>query len=121
MRFHPRLSLRLVLPTLALSLALPVVAWRSTNERLTLQPESKLWVDGTSSVKRFSCAAARSTPSSTPRRTQSPRWCWGERAVARCAHVRPEIWNAERGIRLAHAKASAHRHKKISFTSSATM
>ena len=57
MRVHPRLSLRIILPTLALSLALPVVGWTSSNEILTLQPESRLWVDGTSSLKSWSCKA----------------------------------------------------------------
>jgi polyisoprenoid-binding protein YceI len=57
MRVPSRLSLRNALPTLALSLALPVLAWTSTNETLTLQPESKLWVDGTSSLKSWSCKA----------------------------------------------------------------
>ena len=57
MRVHPWLSLRIILPTLALSLALPVIGWRSANEILTLQPESRLWVDGTSSLKSWSCKA----------------------------------------------------------------
>jgi hypothetical protein len=57
MRVQPRLSYRTILPALALTLALPVVAWRSVRELLTLQPESKLWVDGTSSLKAWSCKA----------------------------------------------------------------
>jgi polyisoprenoid-binding protein YceI len=57
MRAHTRLSLRNTLPTLALSLALPLVAWTSL-EQLTLQPESKLWVDGTSTVRSWSCKAS---------------------------------------------------------------
>ncbi|MEO6525246.1 MAG: YceI family protein [Gemmatimonadaceae bacterium] len=57
MRVLSRLSLRIVLPTLALSLALPVLAWTSTSEILALQAESKLWVDGTSSLKSWSCKA----------------------------------------------------------------
>jgi polyisoprenoid-binding protein YceI len=57
MRVHRRLSLRTTLPTLALTLALPLVAWKSINELLTLQPESKLWVDGTSTVRSWSCKA----------------------------------------------------------------
>ena len=56
MRVHRRLSLRTTLPTLALTLALPLVAWKSI-ELLTLQPESKLWVDGTSTVRSWSCKA----------------------------------------------------------------
>jgi hypothetical protein len=57
MRVHTRLSFRTILPVLTLSLALPVLAWTSSRELLTLQPESKLWVDGTSSIKKFSCTA----------------------------------------------------------------
>jgi len=36
---------------------LPVLAWTSAFERLTLQPESRLWVDGTSTVRSFTCKA----------------------------------------------------------------
>jgi polyisoprenoid-binding protein YceI len=57
MRVHSLLSVRTMLPALALSLALPVVAWTPSRELLTLQPESRLWVDGTSSIKSFSCKA----------------------------------------------------------------
>jgi polyisoprenoid-binding protein YceI len=57
MRVHTRLSFRNIFPALALSLALPVVAWTPAQELLTLQPESRLWVDGTSSIKSFSCKA----------------------------------------------------------------
>jgi polyisoprenoid-binding protein YceI len=58
MRLHSLLSVRIMLPALALALALPVVAWRPSREQLTLQPESRLWVDGTSSIKSFSCKAS---------------------------------------------------------------
>jgi polyisoprenoid-binding protein YceI len=34
-----------------------VVAWSPISELLTLQPESKLWVDGTSSIRSWSCKA----------------------------------------------------------------
>jgi polyisoprenoid-binding protein YceI len=36
--------------------ALPLVAWSSYSE-LTLQPESKLWVDGTSTMRKWTCRA----------------------------------------------------------------
>jgi len=36
--------------------ALPLVAWSSYRE-LTLQPESKLWVDGTSTMRKWTCRA----------------------------------------------------------------
>jgi len=54
--FTPR-TLRCAVPALAIVAMLPVLAWTSAFERLTLQPESRLWVDGTSSVRSFSCKA----------------------------------------------------------------
>lgn len=54
---HLRLNVRTVLSALALTLALPVLAWMPSRELLTLQPESRMWVDGTSSIKSFSCKA----------------------------------------------------------------
>ena len=56
MRTLPRLSIRRA--AAALLLVLPAVAWTSISELLTLQPESKLWVDGTSTVRSWSCTAA---------------------------------------------------------------
>ena len=32
-------------------------AWTTANERLTMQPQSRLWIDGTSTVRSFSCKA----------------------------------------------------------------
>jgi polyisoprenoid-binding protein YceI len=49
---------RTILPALTLIVALPAVAWNARPELLTLQPESKLWVEGKSSIKSFSCTAA---------------------------------------------------------------
>jgi polyisoprenoid-binding protein YceI len=48
--------------TLRTSLALfclvpAVAAWTAVRAPLTLQPQSRLWVDGTSTVRAFSCAA----------------------------------------------------------------
>ncbi|AHG93281.1 hypothetical protein J421_5746 (plasmid) [Gemmatirosa kalamazoonensis] len=34
-----------------------VIAWRSAAEPLRLAPQSRLWIDGTSTVKKFSCTA----------------------------------------------------------------
>ena len=34
-----------------------VIAWRSAAEPLRLAPQSRLWIDGTSTVKKFSCQA----------------------------------------------------------------
>jgi polyisoprenoid-binding protein YceI len=43
----------------ALAIALPASgAWTVANEMLVLQPQSRLWIDGTSSIKSFSCKAA---------------------------------------------------------------
>jgi polyisoprenoid-binding protein YceI len=44
---------------LALAIVLPASgAWTVANEMLVLQPQSRLWIDGTSSVRSFSCKAA---------------------------------------------------------------
>jgi polyisoprenoid-binding protein YceI len=52
------LRFRTILPVLTLIVALPVVAWNARPELLTLQPESKLSVEGKSTSKSFSCSAA---------------------------------------------------------------
>ena len=57
MRVFPRRTVRITVPALAIAVTLPVLAWTSVFERLTLQPESRLWVEGTSSIKSFSCKA----------------------------------------------------------------
>ncbi len=57
MSVHTRSNIRRLLPVLALSLALPVIAWMPSFETLTLQPASRLWVEGTSSIKSFTCTA----------------------------------------------------------------
>jgi polyisoprenoid-binding protein YceI len=57
MRVHTRSNIRSILPVLALSVALPLIAWTSSRELLTLQPESRLWVEGTSSIRSFTCKA----------------------------------------------------------------
>ena len=45
----------------ALLLAPATTAWTSSAETLTLQPESKLWVTGTSNVRDFECTATSLT------------------------------------------------------------
>lgn len=45
----------------ALILAPATIAWAPTADTLTLQPESKLWVTGTSNVRDFECAATSLT------------------------------------------------------------
>jgi polyisoprenoid-binding protein YceI len=57
MRVFSRRTVRFAGPALAIAVALPVLAWTPLFERLTLQPESRLWVDGTSTVRSFSCKA----------------------------------------------------------------
>jgi hypothetical protein len=43
---------------LALAIALPASgAWTVANELLVLQPQSRLWIDGSSSIRSFSCKA----------------------------------------------------------------
>ena len=51
------LRTRILLPVLTLIVALPEVAWNARPELLTLQPESKLWVEGKSTIRGFSCTA----------------------------------------------------------------
>jgi polyisoprenoid-binding protein YceI len=46
-----------LLTLLAAGLAASTGAWTLYTEQLALQPESKLWVEGTSTVKSFSCQA----------------------------------------------------------------
>ena len=50
-----RTSLRTT--ALALALLLPSGAWSVAGERLALKPQSKLWVEGTSTVRSFTCTA----------------------------------------------------------------
>jgi polyisoprenoid-binding protein YceI len=40
-----------------LCLAPASIAWRSAGDPLTLAPQSRLWIDGTSTVRKFSCKA----------------------------------------------------------------
>lgn len=43
---------------LALAIVIPASgAWTAANEMLVLQPQSRLWIDGTSSIRSFSCKA----------------------------------------------------------------
>jgi polyisoprenoid-binding protein YceI len=44
---------------LALAIIVPASgAWTVANEMLVLQPQSRLWIDGTSSIRSFSCKAS---------------------------------------------------------------
>lgn len=42
---------------LTLALVLTAAAWRQPVEHLTLQPQSKVWFDGASTIRSFSCTA----------------------------------------------------------------
>jgi hypothetical protein len=42
---------------LALTLLVPALGWRARTERLGLRPESKLWVEGSSTIRSFTCTA----------------------------------------------------------------
>jgi polyisoprenoid-binding protein YceI len=57
MPISTRLNARIVLPLLALSVAVPAIAWTRSAESLSMQAESRIWVDGKSSIKDFSCKA----------------------------------------------------------------
>lgn len=46
-----------LLALFAVGLVVPTGAWKLYTEQLALQPTSKLWVEGTSSIKSFSCQA----------------------------------------------------------------
>jgi len=44
---------------LALAILVPASgAWTIANEQLVLQPQSRLWIDGTSTIRSFTCKAA---------------------------------------------------------------
>jgi len=47
-----------LLALFAAALVVPTGAWTLYTEQLSLQPTSKLWVEGTSSIKSFSCQAS---------------------------------------------------------------
>ena len=40
-----------------LALLLPSAGWRTPNERLTLEAQSKLWIEGSSTIRSFTCNA----------------------------------------------------------------
>jgi polyisoprenoid-binding protein YceI len=57
MRLPALISLRRLLPIVTLAAAIPTLAWTHFMVPLTLQPESKLWVEGKSTIKDFTCKA----------------------------------------------------------------
>ena len=63
-------------------LVVPTGAWTIYTEQLALQPESKLWVEGTSTVKSFSCQASEVTATVDASGTNAvARLMTGEKAV----------------------------------------
>jgi len=96
MRILSRQLLRFAVPLVAVSATLPVLAWRAASEQLALQPESRLWVDGTSTVRSFTCKASEvdanviGTPNAIAQVTA------GERGVT-TVRVRVEAAKLERG------------------------
>jgi YceI-like domain len=51
-----RRTIHALLPLLVLAPA--AVAWRGASEPLNLEPQSRLWIDGKSTVRKFSCKAS---------------------------------------------------------------
>jgi polyisoprenoid-binding protein YceI len=52
--FRTRASLALILPAAVLA-----GAWTTFGGRLSVEPESRLWIDGTSTVRSFTCSATK--------------------------------------------------------------
>ena len=44
---------------LALALLVPSLGWTGANDPMTLQPQSRLWVEGSSTVRGFECKAGK--------------------------------------------------------------
>ncbi len=65
----------------ALMIAPATIAWTTPADTLTLQPESKLWVSGTSNVRDFDCAASSVTVDVTSRPGAVALIASGEKAV----------------------------------------
>jgi polyisoprenoid-binding protein YceI len=57
MRITSRRSARTIATVTAVILAFPLAAWRPVAEHLALQPESRMWVEGTSTIRSFTCRA----------------------------------------------------------------
>jgi len=65
-----------------LALAASLVGWRALIDPMTLAPESKLWVEGTSTVKSFTCKAPLLTaPVGVTNATAAREILAGEKAV----------------------------------------
>jgi hypothetical protein len=65
-----------------LTLLLPASGWRAPSERLTLQAESRIWIEGTSTIKDFSCTATIVNALIDTRSTNAiPQLLVGDKAV----------------------------------------
>ena len=79
---------------LALAIVLPASgAWTVANEMLVLQPQSRLWIDGTSSIRSFSCKAAE---------VNAVVEATGPNAI-------PQLLLADKGVKSVHVTVPAER------------
>ena len=79
---------------LALAIALPASgAWTVANEMLVLQPQSRLWIDGSSTIRSFSCKAGEVN------------------AVVEAAgpNAIPQLLTGEKGVKTVHVTVPAER------------
>jgi hypothetical protein len=72
--------------------AIPLVAWNGTTDPYKLRPESRLWIDGTSTVRDFSCKAPALSVAIDA----------ADAAVA-------ALLSGERGFRMVHLEVAADR------------
>jgi len=78
----------------ALAIALPASgAWTVANEMLVLQPQSRLWIDGASTIRSFSCKAGEVN------------------AVVEAAgpNAIPQLLTGEKGVKTVHVTIPAER------------
>jgi polyisoprenoid-binding protein YceI len=79
---------------LALAIALPASgAWTVANELLVLQPQSRLWIDGSSSIRSFSCKADE---------VNAVVEATGPNAI-------PQLLTAEKGVKTVHVTIPTER------------
>lgn len=79
-----------LLALFAAALVVPTGAWTFYTEQLALQPESKLWVEGTSTVRSFSCQASEVKATVEASGTNAvARLLTGEKAVESVTVVLP--------------------------------
>lgn len=66
---------------LLLALLLPSAGWRAPSERLTLEAQSKLWIEGSSTIRSFTCNAVVNAAIDTRSANAIPQLLGGEKAV----------------------------------------